>query len=243
MSLRSSETVEGGEARRPRAWRIALSGPVGAGKSTLAQALSQRLALPLIPEGFAGVHAEVIRRARLRREPGVSEASLQAADRAAMGAFIEWMRGRERAYAERDGFVADRWEVDLLDAWLKLFAHLSPDSQTTAILRRMRVVAGRLDLVVLLPPPAFEVERFNDAGLPRKPGFSLKLQAYAMTSGLLRQCENLQVVALPSGQTVAARVEAVVRALAARDPASRRESKVSNPRLDTGVPVGPAPIN
>jgi hypothetical protein len=187
----------------------------------VAQALAERLGLRLIPEGLAEVHAAVVQRARLLRDPQATDQQVQVGHHEAMAACLDWLQRRERVYAESEGFVADRWEADLLDTWLKLFAGLSPDAQTRAILARMREVARGLDLVVLLPPPAFDVERFNDEGLPRRPGFSLKLQAYAMTSGLLRQCPGLRVLALPSGQPVTARVDAVLRAL------SRHDSRVS----------------
>lgn len=217
MNHLAPEALEPGRQASQPAVRLALSGPVGAGKSTLAQALAARLGVRLIPEGFAAVQAAIVGRSRLLRNPQATDQHLQAAHREAMAACLAWLQGRERVYAESGGFVADRWEVDLLDTWLKLFAGLSPDAQTRAILARMREVARGLDLVVLLPPPAFDVERFNDEGLPRRPGFSLKLQAYAMTSGLLRQCQGLRVLALPEGQPVAARVDAVLRALSRQD--------------------------
>lgn len=206
--------------------RIALSGPVGSGKTTLGQALAGRLGLPFIPEDYRNIYSTHAASRKILRDPLAPGARKKEATRALMETFSCWLAEREKLYGKYPGFVADRWEADTLDTWLKFFANTADcDEQTRQLWSRLQAVGESLSFAVLLPPAPVPVETRNEDGLRRKQSFTLTLQAWIMTGGVIRRCRNLPVLELPAErQTVEERVESVLRFIDQRFPDARPAS-------------------
>lgn len=202
--------------------RITLSGPVGAGKTTLGKALAGRLGLPFIPENYTGIYNTHAAGKKIIRDPLAGSARKQEVTRALMETFFSWLKEREKLYREYPGFVADRWEADTLDLWLKFFSNSNGDEQTRIILKRLREVGDSLSFSILLPPGEFRADQRNEDGMKRRQSFNLTLQAYIMTGGLIRQCRNLPVLELTAErQTVEERLENVLRFIREKFPNAR----------------------
>lgn len=197
------------EASQRLAPRIVVSGAVGAGKTTLVHALAERLGVPAIGEGLCDLYAELTANQRLRSGSAPQAERSQALERL-MQTFFDWAHERARQYGAHPGFVADRWEADLLDLWLKLFADFDCDARTAQLLGDMRAKAQGLACAVLLPPAIRPVEARNEDGLRRRQTFTLTFLSSLVTSGLLRQCPGLPVLALPAQSSVEERVDRVL---------------------------------
>jgi len=134
--------------------RLAISGSAGTGKTTLSQALSRRLDLPLIPEAM---------RAYLER----GGARLDRLPRAEAAAVLRGFREELRAQEIRLGaFVADNGALDLAayDRWYG--CEVASEAATWA---------ERYDAVVLLPAGVLPYER--DGVRQEDPAVEIRFQA------------------------------------------------------------------
>lgn len=195
-------------------FKIAISGPVGSGKTTLAHALATRLDAPLFEENMKGIYDAHACWKQVRQDTQASDADRQSAIRRCMQAFKDWADERRRLYAAHEGFVADRWEADLLDAWLKMYADYGYDKTTASLFKDMREKAKLFDYAVVMPLQSPFAEEKNESGLVRKKAFSLRLMSHLLTGGLIRQCPQLPVIALPiQPMTVDERVQFIQDAI------------------------------
>jgi hypothetical protein len=174
-------------------YRIVVSGPVGSGKSTLVAALAERLGLRPIEEKMAPLYRT---RAALIQssKPPVAPVAEQVALRDAwLQSFFDWCADRAGEYraASETGFVADRWEMDLLGNWLRIFSAHRPapqdllDRKGRELMALATERAHHIDLAILLPV-ADGFEKSNEAGLVRAADFASQVLSYQTSLGLMQ---------------------------------------------------------
>lgn len=130
-----------GRAGVTRAIAIGVSGSAGTGKSTLCQALAERLAAPYVPEGM-----------RERLEAGLD---LHRLDRLELRdllleLFDEMVSSLDSHRLAGSGCVCDRSPLDYAAFWL-YYGFGSDDAATRDFLAAAERAAKSFDLVVLLP--------------------------------------------------------------------------------------------
>jgi hypothetical protein len=167
--------------------RIVVSGPVGAGKTTLAGALAERLGLPLLPENHVAISAARRRHREALDDPSASPEQRAELLKASMQSFLDWCIARDAAYLSGGGFVSDRWELDVFCSWLLAFAASAPDPQTEMLGRILQMRAHEIDIAVLLPAGPGAIAPTNEDGLRRRTDLTSRLLHYNVSLGLLQQ--------------------------------------------------------
>ena len=127
--------------------KIAVSGSVGIGKSTLVAALAARLELPVIEEGF---------------EPLFNKGEALRNNPALQAAVLEQLLRDKSALEDTAGFfVADRCALDLMHNWLRLGLdrHHHDDG---AFIRECRQRYALYDYIVLPPWNALPLVQVGD---------------------------------------------------------------------------------
>ena len=197
----------------PAHLRIVVSGPVGSGKTTLARALAAHYGLRLLGEPMAAVvRAETAFRG-LRRTLGAPREQLVTALQACVMAYRACIAERASLYAMPGGFVADRWEVDLLDFWLVALAPYSDDGPTADFLADMQRKAAGFSAFVMLPlqRPSDHTDGRNEHALRRNLKFGPSLLNWTVSLGLARNFTDLPVILAPeAADSVESRVGEVV---------------------------------
>lgn len=198
--------------------RIVVSGYSGTGKTSLCTGLAARHGLAAIAEGFAPLvdaEAEFMHVVR-----GVLAGNMvdDGVTRRMAQAYRDWAEHRRAAYAGAGGaFVADRWEADLLAAWLLRFAGMDVpvDHHTDWLLRDMKDKAARIDLVILTPlQPVFAGrDTRNDDGLRRNSSLTRQVAWQGCIDWLTRRLAHARLVELPIGLTLEQRLDFVDRVL------------------------------
>ena len=210
--------------------RIAVSGYAGTGKSALCLALSGALRLPVIPENMLGIARAGMRftdalRA-FRVDPQAESPALSR--RALVDEFLGWTTDRAERYAESGGFVADRWEADLL-AWWLISNLIDDDGTTVALVEAMQAQAAQFDYIVFphLTKPFVGKGSVNTDGLVRTASFSQHIAFHTMLAGLLQELTGARVIRLPqSADTAEERAEFVLNVIANDHlPAGARQSR------------------
>jgi SpoVK/Ycf46/Vps4 family AAA+-type ATPase len=189
----------------------------GTGKTTLARALADRFEVPLIAESMRGIaDADRDYSAAMERR---DSADLQRLGQAMADEFLAWKAMRATEYASHTGFVADRWDADLLDWWLVAFGRGASqvDSFTSQFIDGLVAASASIDLAVLTPvmPPFAGGE--NDEGNGRLVNMTKHVLSNTLTAGVIRRFTTVPVLELPARpMSVDQRVDAVVAALEAR---------------------------
>jgi len=189
--------------------KLAITGSSGAGKTTLAKALSTRLNIPLINEDFS----ELIR-AITEFERG-NAAFTKPSLLAALQQFDEWLKRRAMFSSKTDCFIEDRFCFDALQLMMSTkIGGLRPD-----VIQQLITLANQqssiYDLVIVLPIGSFSFnEHKNEDGLKRKNSFCEKIRSQSTTIGLLEQfCLAPRVYINASCKTTAQRLDYVMQAI------------------------------
>jgi len=205
-----------------------VSGYVGTGKTALCVALAGKLRLPVIPENMTGIGNAGVRFTRALRafgaDPRAEDPALSR--RALVETFLGWTAERAALYAGPSGFVADRWEADLL-AWWLISNLIDDDGTTVALVEAMQAQAPLFDYIVFphLTKPFVGKGTVNTDGLVRAGSFSQHIAFHTMLAGLLQELTKPRVIRLPQNvETAEDRAEYVVNVIANdRLPAGTRQ--------------------
>lgn len=126
--------------------KIAISGAVSTGKTTLAKALAEDLDLPFIPENLETVFGP----AHLRTpHPGGLPMAL-----------LDCLFRKLNLEQHHGGFVVDRSPVDIFNFWLAF--QLIEHPKTEEVYTLCRTLMASYDAVVLLPWGVLELDRSAD---------------------------------------------------------------------------------
>ena len=126
--------------------KVAISGAVSTGKTTLGKALAKQLALPFIPENLETVFGPAHLR---KRHPGGLPMAL-----------LDCLSRKRDLEQDHDRFVVDRSPIDILNFWLafKLIEH----PRTEEVYDLCQTSMANYDAVVLLPWGALELDGSAD---------------------------------------------------------------------------------
>ena len=177
--------------------KIAISGPNATGKTTLANAISERYRIPVIDEGVSQIFnfQAVFEKLRYERAP-INE--LVQAKRTWINSFSRWVENRSREYEKHPGFVADRWEADLLDFWLVLMRNeRNVDQLTTRFVKNLQARAKALDLVIVMPFVVPFTHEKNDAAMTRATTLANRLLNTMVTNGIMQGIPETRVLRIP----------------------------------------------
>ncbi len=126
--------------------KIAISGAVSTGKTTLGKALAEDLGLPFIPENLETVFGP----AHLRKpHPGGLPMAL-----------LDCLARKRDLEQGQDGFVVDRSPIDIFNFWLAF--RLIEHPKTEEVYALCQTLMAGYDAVVLLPWGAIELDGSAD---------------------------------------------------------------------------------
>jgi len=176
--------------------RIAVTGFPGTGKTSLVKALGEKFDLPVIEENMLPI-------ARAERLMALAHMQNRQRDIPALRInlieqFKQWDTDRTSLYKKAGGFVADRWELDLLDWWLVRFGldRNNMDALTHRFLHNFKEKAKTFDLVVVTPTRMFS-QRPNEQGNRRSSSFTTQILSEAITAGLMHTQVDVPILRLP----------------------------------------------
>ncbi len=192
--------------------KIVFSGAAGIGKTTTAKALAEKLNVPFLPENFSD-YFEAITRLRLLDRPDSSQEERHAATQHYLRTLQEWLNNRAQECRSLEGFVADRWALDMLTAMLAKNVFRQENELVTRVIRHLQQQAAQLDLLVILPLTTAFTNEANESDLPRPRSLNTQLMMHSLCRGLHVQLTRLPVVHVPQQlETVDERVEFIARA-------------------------------
>lgn len=194
--------------------RLAISGFPGTGKTTLAHALGKRLNITVIKEKMSDI-AVAQRNFMLAR--GLKDAAdMEKLQSQLFESFLGWDKERKIKYAAHDGFVADRWQADLLELWLLRCSQIgiSADSISSSLLKSFQDTAKIFDLVIVTPMAKPFAVQDNEQGISRNISMTAHVLSMALVMGLMQNFAQVRLYNLPNENlSVDERVDAVMKVL------------------------------
>lgn len=189
--------------------RLSITGAAGIGKTTLARALAEHYAVPVLAEDFGGI-VRAFNTPPSSGESGVSQ--WRAACRAACR---DWLRKRETQYRAHPGFVEDRCAIDILFRWLLENLSDADNGETQRMIELTRALLATTDFVVI-PPLALTEQVQNEEGLVRVGSFSRLFRAQSLALGIAGQLlEPSRLIVIPDDrQTLEERMRFVLARVA-----------------------------
>lgn len=204
--------------------RIAVSGFVGTGKTTLCATLGSRLGLTCLVEDMKGIADASA--AYTRALATTDYQTARAAKKDLIRAFVEWARARADAYARHNRLIADRWEADLLTWWMMCFAFRSGgvDEITKRLIIDLQKKSRLFDYLVLMPlaKPFGETGSRNDDGLLRKYDLTTHILDFSTTFGIIHNFAKSNIIKVPvSLNSVQERADYIMAAIADSPPSGQ----------------------
>ena len=178
--------------------RIAISGAVGSGKTTLAQDLANALQVPVLNENWGPIAKARRHYYATRQDASMGKDDRRAALRAWKLSYKEWLDTRHKAQSQHDGYVSDRWAGDAFSNWLRVFMETKDDRMARYLFNAMKDHSEMYDFFVVLPVADGGYEEKNSDGLKRNSSFHIGLMATGLTAGLTTYFLDRPVIRIPS---------------------------------------------
>lgn len=136
-----------------------------------------------------------------------------------------WLNSRaEKHKTLPEGFIADRWALDILQRWLIAAVYREHNDLIMRMIRHVKRQAEQFDLIVLPPMYRPQQEAHNEAGLERNNSLSQRMLSHALTRGLIEELLDGRCLHLPARpMSVAERVDYILARLAGSTIASGDE--------------------
>jgi len=191
--------------------KIAISGTGGIGKTSLARALAEEFGVPLIEEGLNTVVTAINDLDHLRKTSKQTEL-IKKAENNYIHVCEQWLNHRQNIQNQYlDGYILDRWALDLFQRWLYAGIRQSNNTSTHAWISHIRTQAEQFDLIIIPPFNTSDIEQKNESGLYRKQAIAPRLLSHALYRGLLDELVPTPKLYIPSSlETLESRVELVI---------------------------------
>lgn len=200
--------------------RIAITGAVGTGKTTLALAVAEQYGLTLIEEEMSAVVKTFV---AMKKEIHLEE-QRKAATRQHFDTGFQWLQRRAQARETLENFVEDRFGFDLLAWWISTGVLNNNNALLIRTIKQCKNQAGKLDLIVM-PPLSLansqattlaSVDQFNEEALERT-SHARRLLHHSLLRGLMDQFLTTPRLYLPGdADTPQKRVQLIDKALQRR---------------------------
>jgi predicted ATPase len=184
--------------------RIAITGAVGVGKTTLALALSKKMGVPLIQENFR----EVVQAFNPDKSSKSNNLSQDILLKNCRQACMRWLQDRLQLQEKMPSFVQDRCAIDILQRWLLFNLSGQNNADISRFIKHCQDSLACLDWIIIPPFNLYQGQE-NEDRLLRNSSLSVIFRGHGLILGLAHMLVRRdKVLFLPSELlTVQARVD------------------------------------
>ena len=192
--------------------KIAISGTVGIGKTTLTKALGDYYNVPIINEGFVPLMEAL---SALSKIPPSKKTQQLNASKILFEAMETWTSNRAKYYYSNESFVEDRFCIDLL-FFITNRLMIASDSQLKNFINKCVKYTSVYDMVIILPPINIpESSNVNEDNLIRNNSLAQKIRSHSLLIGLAEQfCSAPKLYVPYNCKTIEQRIEYISLKLA-----------------------------